>query len=67
MTEFTGEILKTEWVIKGSFGKRRVWKDNGGHFYVVNNIAFRNYPGDDRCDVYKSERVTNIRVGGKQR
>ena len=59
MSEFTGEIEKTEWVIECyKFGKRRIWKDNGGFFYVVNNIAYRYYdgPGDD-LKVYKSATV----------
>ena len=57
---FTGEIEKTEWVIESpKFGKRRIWKDRGGHFYIVHNMAYRRYDGDD-CDVYKAERVTDI-------
>ena len=54
---FTGEIEKTEWVIQSpKFGRRRVWKDGIGFFYVVNNIAYRHYEGDD-YEVFKAERV----------
>ena len=55
MTEFTGEIIKTELIVEGPFGKRRLWKDNGGYFYVVNNIAFRHKRDD--CEIYKADSV----------
>ena len=51
---------KTKWVIESpKFGKRRVWKDGIGFFYVVNNVVYRNYAGDD-FEVYEAERVTDI-------
>lgn len=54
---FTGEIKKTGWVIQSpKFGKRRIWEDDGGFFYVVHNMAYRHYDGDD-CEVYKAETV----------
>lgn len=53
-------IKKTKWVIESpKFGKRRIWEDGIGPFFVVNNIAYRNYDGDD-LEVYKAERVTDI-------
>ena len=60
----SGEILKTEWVIQApEFGTRRIWKDNEGHFYVVNNIVYRYYDGaGDDCKVYKSESVHKSEV-----
>ena len=52
-------IEKTKWVIESPrFGKRRVWKDGIGFFYVVHNMTYRNYAGDD-YEVYVSERVTD--------
>lgn len=50
---------KTEWVISGPFGVRRIWKDKEGkHYYLVNNIAIYNTPFDDsKIDVFKSESV----------
>jgi len=48
---------KTEWVVKGSFGVRRIWKDTEGHYFLVNNIAHRNYNED--LEVYKSPRVSD--------
>lgn len=55
-----GECEKTEWVIASpKFGKRRVWIDNVGFFYVVHNMAYRHYDGDD-LEVYKAERVIDV-------
>ena len=64
MTEdFTGEIEKTEWVIKSpKFGKRRIWKDNGGFFFVVGNVPYRNCYADDEIEVYKAPRVQSSRA-----
>ena len=47
---------KTEWVIgHQSFGKRRIWKDDEGFYFVVNNIAYREvHEAGDDYDVYKS-------------
>ena len=60
----SGEILKTEWVVASpKFGRRRVWKDNEGFFYVVHNMAYRHYDGDD-LEVYKSERVSQFKENG---
>lgn len=60
MRKFYTGIIKTEWVIESpKFGKRRIWKDGGGYFYLVGNIAYRNYDGDD-FEVYKAERVSDI-------
>ena len=58
MTEFTGVIEKTEWVISSpKFGKRRIWKDNGGYFFVVGNVPYRRTYDDDDVRVYKADRV----------
>jgi len=50
---------KTEWVIKGTFGVRRIWKDDEGHhYYLLNNIAIRHVPGvDSEYEVYKASTV----------
>ena len=51
---------KTEWVIEGPFGKRRIWKDSEGFYYLVNNIAFRSWDGEsDEIKVYKAKTVNN--------
>ena len=55
------EILKTEWVIQSpKFGRRRIWKDGDGFFYVVHNMVYRHYEGDD-FEVYKSESVSQFK------
>lgn len=60
MNDGIGEIEKTKWVIVApKFGKRRVWRDGLGFFYVVHNTVYRNYQGDD-LEVYEAERVTDI-------
>ena len=53
---------KTEWVIgHQSFGKRRIWKDDEGFYFVVNNIAYREvHEAGDDYDVYKSILVDTI-------
>lgn len=54
-------IEKTKWVIESpKFGKRRVWKDGIGFFYVVHNMVYRNYPGGDDFEVYEAERVIDV-------
>ncbi len=53
-------IEKTKWVIESpKFGKRRVWKDGIGFFYVVHNRVYRTCAGDD-FEVYPAERVTDV-------
>jgi len=53
-------IEKTKWVIESPhFGKRRIWKDGIGPFFVVHNMHHRNCPGDD-FEIYEAERVTDI-------
>ena len=62
MRKFYTGIKKSKWVIEGPFGKRRIWEDGGGYFYLVNNIAYRNviypYEGDD-VKVYPAETVVS--------
>ena len=60
----SGEIIKTEWIIQApEFGKRRIWKDDKGVFYVVHNMVYRDYRGEgDDCKVYKSDSVRLSRV-----
>ena len=47
---------KTEWVIKHTkFGKRRIWEDEEGYYFVVSNIAYRNvHEPSEEFEVYKS-------------
>ena len=47
---------KTKWVIANKrFGKRRVWRDEEGYFFVVGNIAYRTVPDSgDNYNVYES-------------
>ena len=37
------DMKKTTWIVKGPFGTRRIWKDDRGMFFVVNNIRYPNH------------------------
>ena len=54
-------MKKTEYIIDHqSFGKRRIWEDDEGFFFVVNNITYRTvHEGSEEFDVYKATRVSD--------
>jgi len=47
---------KSEWVIDHKrFGKRRIWEDEDGYYFIVNNIVYRSvHEGTEEFEVYKS-------------
>ena len=55
------EIEKTEWVVKGGFGIRRIWKHTDdpdlGHFFVVNNMEIQNVYDAESIKVFKAKTV----------
>ena len=51
---------KTEYIIVGPFGRRRIWEDDEGCYYLLNNIRVRDviwpYASDD-VKVFPSKTV----------
>ena len=47
---------KTEWVVKGPFGVRRIRRDDKGPYFLVGNVPYRNY--DPKLKFYKATTIS---------
>ena len=55
---------KTKWMVKGSFGTRRIWNDEEGYFFLVNNIRYENY--DEDLEVWEQKETKTFICSNKR-